>query len=57
MSVSLPQILRDNMDKWTYDDNGKMIAVKGASFEVVKAIKEMNQLEEQSGTDDVVIND
>lgn len=57
MSVSLPQILRDNMDKWTYDDNGKMKAVKGASFEVIKAINEMNQLEEQSGADGLPIDD
>ena len=57
MSVSLPQILRDNMDKWTYDDNGKMKAVKGASFEVLKAINEMNQFEEQSGTDELDIDD
>lgn len=57
MSLSLPQILRDNMDKWNYDDNGKMVAVKGASFEVVKAINEMNQLEEQHVADDVIIDD
>ena len=57
MSVALPQILRDNMDKWEYDDNGKMIPTKGASFEVVKAIKEMNQLEEQNEAGDVIIND
>ena len=55
MSASLPQVLRDNMDKWEYDDDGKMVAVKGASFEVVKAIKEMNQLESEES--DVIIND
>ena len=57
MSVELPKILRDNMDKWSYDEEGKMIAIKGASFEVVKAIKEMNKLEEQNGMDDMIIND
>ena len=56
MSVNLPQVLRDNMDKWEYDDDGKMVAVKGASFEVVKAIKEMNQLEEEADSD-MIIND
>ena len=57
MSVGLPQILRDNMDKWEYDDEGKMIPVKGASFKVIQAIKEMNQLEEQNDSDDVIIDD
>lgn len=57
MSVSLPEVLRKNMDKWEYDDNGKMVAVKGASFEVIKAIKEMNQLEEENDMDDMIIND
>ena len=46
--IALPQILRDNMDKWGYDDNGKLIAVKGASFEVIKAIKEMNKEEDNA---------
>lgn len=58
MSVTLPQVLRENMDKWDYDDNGKMIAVKGASFDVIKAIKEMNwsedeELESENGTVDL----
>ena len=57
MSVALPQILRDNMDKWEYDDDGKMKAVKGASFDIIKAIDEMNKLENQSGNDDVIIDD
>ena len=57
MSVGLPPILRDNMDKWEYDDEGKMIPVKGASFKVIQAIKEMNQLEEQNDSDDVIIDD
>lgn len=57
MSAVLPQVLRDNMDKWGYDDDGKMVAVKGASFEVIKAIKEMNQAEEENGSDDDVIID
>lgn len=57
MSVVLPQILRDNMDKWEYDDDGKMKAVKGASFNIIKAIDEMNKLENQSGNDDVIIDD
>ena len=57
MSVSLPQILRENMDKWEYDDDGKMVAVKGASFAVIKAIEEMNRLEEENGSDDMVIDD
>lgn len=57
MSVSLPKVLRDNMDKWEYDDDGKMVAVKGASFEVIKAIKDMNQLEKHSGESEVIIND
>lgn len=55
MSAVLPQVLRDNMDKWGYDDDGKMVAVKGASFEVVKAIKEMNQ--EQAESDNNMIID
>ena len=45
--LALPQILRDNMDKWGYDNNGKMVAVKGATFEVIKAIKEYNQMEDE----------
>lgn len=57
MSAALPQVLRDNMDKWEYDDDGKMVAVKGASFEVIKAIKDMNQLDEHSGDPDMIIND
>ena len=57
MSASLPQVLRENMDKWEYDDDGKMVAVKGASFEVIKAIKDMNQLDEHSGDPDMIIKD
>lgn len=57
MSVTLPQILRDNMDKWEYDDDGKMVPTKGASFKVIQAINEMNQLEEQSESDDIIIDD
>ena len=56
MSVTLPQVLRDNMDKWGYDDDGKMVAVKGTSFEVVKAINEMNQME-QNDDPGVIIDD
>lgn len=29
----LPDVLRENMDSWSYDDNGKMALVKGASFQ------------------------
>ena len=47
MSATLPQVLRDNMDKWEYDDDGKMVPTKGASFKVIQAIKEMNQAEEE----------
>lgn len=47
MSVSLPKVLRENMDSWDYDDEGKMIPVKGASFNVIQAIKEMNQAEDE----------
>lgn len=54
MSVALPQVLRDNMDKWEYDDDGKMVAVKGASFEVVKAINEMNRLEHDNDSEDII---
>lgn len=57
MAVALPQILRDNMDKWEYDDNGMMKAVKGASFKVIKAINEMNKESEQNGADDMIIDD
>lgn len=57
MAVALPQILRDNMDKWEYDDNGIMKAVKGASFKVIKAINEMNKESEQNGADDMIIDD
>lgn len=53
MSLALPQILRDNMDKWEYDDEGKMVAVKGASFEIVKAINEMNK-QEDSGDGEII---
>lgn len=45
--MALPDILRDNLDAWSYDDNGKMIPTKGASFKVIQAIKEMNQAEEE----------
>lgn len=57
MAATLPQILRDNMDAWRYDDDGKMIAVKGASFGVIKAIKEMNQLEESVSDTKMIIDD
>ena len=58
MSAILPQILRDNMDKWEYDENGRMVAVKGASFAVIKAINNLNRLEEEeNGSDDDVIID
>lgn len=43
------------MDKWGYDDNGKMVAVKGATFEVIKAIKEINQEEEEGQYGDTII--
>lgn len=43
----LPDVLRENMDSWSYDDNGKMVPVKGASFKVIPAIKEMNKAEEE----------
>ena len=45
--MALPDILRENMDLWSYDDNGKMVPTKGASFKVIQAIKEMNQAEEE----------
>lgn len=54
--LALPNVLLNNMDKWDYDENGKMIPVKGASFEVIKAIKEMNQMEDEEQSDDVIIN-
>jgi hypothetical protein len=58
MSATLPQVLRDNMDSWEYDDDGKMVPVKGASFKVIKAIEEMNkaedeELESENGTIDL----
>ena len=56
MSVTLPEVLRNNMDKWEYDDDGKMIAVKGASFEVIKAINEMNAAEEEEFKEDEIIS-
>lgn len=43
----LPDVLRENMDSWSYDDNRKMVPVKGASFKVIQAIKEMNKAEEE----------
>lgn len=45
--MALPDILRENMDLWEYDDNGKMVPKKGASFKVIQAIKEMNQAEDE----------
>lgn len=56
--MTLPEILRDNMDSWEYDDNGKMVPTKGASFKVIQAIKEMNksedeELETEDGTVDL----
>ena len=45
--MALPDIRRENMDSWSYDDNGKMIPTKGASFKIIQAIKEMNQAEEE----------
>ena len=55
MTISLPQILRDNMDKWEYDDNGKMIALNRVSFEIIKAIQEINQMEESNdATTDII---
>lgn len=47
MSVSLPKVLRENMDSWDYDDEGKMIPTKEASSNVIQAIKEMNQAEDE----------
>lgn len=57
MSVMLPQILRDNMDQWKYDNGGKMVPVKGATFKVIQAIAEMNLEEEKENqaSDDAVI--
>lgn len=43
----LPDVLRENMDSWSYDDNGKMVPAKGAPFKVIQAIKEMNKAEEE----------
>ena len=43
----LPDVLRENMDSWSYDDNGKMVPAKEASFKVIQAIKEMNKAEEE----------
>ena len=43
----LPDVLRENMDSWSYDDNGKMVPAKVASFKVIQAIKEMNKAEEE----------
>ena len=56
--MALPEILRNNMDSWEYDDKGKMVPVKGASFKVIKAIDEMNkaedeELESEDGTVDL----
>lgn len=45
--MTLPDILRENMDSWEYDDNGKMVPVKGASFKVIQAIEEMNKAEDE----------
>ena len=45
--MALPDILRENMDAWSYDDNGKMVPTKGASFKVIQAIKEMNKAEDE----------
>lgn len=56
--MALPDILRENMDSWSYDDNGKMIPTKGASFKVIQAINDMNkaedeELESENGTIDL----
>lgn len=56
--MTLPDILRENMDSWSYDDNGKMVPTKKASFKVIQAIKEMNkaedeELESENGTIDL----
>lgn len=56
--MALPDILRENMDAWSYDDNGNMVPRKGASFKVIQAIKEMNktedeELESENGTIDL----
>lgn len=45
--MTLPDILRENIDSWGYDDNGKMIPTKGASFKVIQAINEMNKAEDE----------
>ena len=54
--MALPDVLLNNMDKWDYDNNGKMIAVKGASFEVIKAIKEINEMGNEGQNEDTIIN-
>lgn len=56
--MALPEILQNNMDSWEYDDNGKMVPTKGASFKVIQAIEEMNkaedeELESEDGTIDM----
>ena len=45
--MALPEILRNNMDSWEYDNEGKMVPTKGASFKVLQAIKEMNKAEDE----------
>jgi len=54
MSTTLPKILSSNMDKWEYDDDGKMIPVKGASLEVVEAINEMNELQQNDNSEWII---
>lgn len=56
--MALPDILRENMDSWSYNESGKMVPTKGASFKVIQAINDMNkaedeELESENGTIDL----
>lgn len=53
MSVVLSEVLRSNMDKWEYDNNGKMVALENASEDVIRAVKVMNEIEEMSEIKDI----
>ncbi len=56
MAISLPEVLLKNMDKWEYDEDGKMVVLKAVSPEFVDAIEEMNRLEEEAQQSDRLIN-
>lgn len=56
MAISLPEVLLNNMDKWEYDEDGFIVATKAVSFEMSKAIDEMNELEKQAQSSDRIIH-